>query len=73
MIAFWRVIQILERIIIMAATNSAAIAPVAAYNETTIARIGHHNDCLLASYTDFGTYNNYGCDKFSSYRSSSSI
>jgi hypothetical protein len=26
----------------MAATNSAAIAPVAAYNETTIARIGHH-------------------------------
>ncbi len=26
------------------------------------ARIGHHNDCLLANYTDVGTYNNYSTD-----------
>lgn len=44
----------------MAPTTSAAVAPSEAYNGTAIARIGHHNDCLLASYTDFGTYNNYG-------------
>jgi hypothetical protein len=26
------------------------------------ARIGHHNDCLLADYTDVGTFNNYSTD-----------
>ena len=27
-------------------------------NTTSINRLGHHNDCFLASATDFGTYNN---------------
>lgn len=29
-----------------------------AYQSTRIARLGHHNDCFLASPTDFGTYSN---------------
>lgn len=29
-----------------------------AYNGTTLARLGHHNDCFLASPDDFGTYEN---------------
>jgi hypothetical protein len=32
------------------------IAPAAAYNGSPLSRIGHHNDCFLASQTDFGTY-----------------
>lgn len=44
----------------LAGTNSAAISSSQAYDGSNISRIGHHNDCLLASYTDFGTYNNYG-------------
>ncbi len=43
-----------------APTTSAAVSSAQAYDETNISRIGHHNDCYLASYTDFGTYNNYG-------------
>jgi hypothetical protein len=29
-----------------------------AFNGSAVARIGHHNDCYLASSTDFGTYAN---------------
>nr|MBA2745577.1 DUF4832 domain-containing protein [Flavisolibacter sp.] len=29
-----------------------------AYNNSTLARIGHHNDCFLASSSDYGTYTN---------------
>lgn len=32
------------------------ITPTEAYNRSDVARIGHHNDCFLASETDFGTY-----------------
>lgn len=41
----------------------AAINPSLAYNGTPIARLGHHNDCFLASSTDFGTYLNITEDK----------
>ena len=34
-----------------------------AYTEQNIARIGHHNDCFLASVTDYGTYLNVEVDK----------
>jgi|TARA_B110000908_G_scaffold24605_1_gene28226 hypothetical protein len=30
-----------------------------AYNGTAIARIGHHNDCILANYDDYWTYNSF--------------
>lgn len=42
-----------------AGTNVAALSENQAYDGTAIARIGHHNDCYLASDTDFGTYNSY--------------
>ncbi len=32
------------------------ILPEEAFTGTGIARLGHHNDCFLASETDFGTY-----------------
>ena len=38
--------------------STSALTESQAYNGTNIARIGHHNDCFLASSTDFGTYNN---------------
>ena len=38
--------------------TTTALAQSQAFNGTNIARTGHHNDCFLASSTDFGTYNN---------------
>ncbi len=38
---------------------SAAIA----YTSEKIARVGHHNDCFLASADDYGTYTNVQADK----------
>ncbi|HQB27540.1 MAG TPA: DUF4832 domain-containing protein [Paludibacter sp.] len=34
-----------------------------AFKETDISRVGHHNDCFLASLTDYGTYTNPTEDK----------
>lgn len=39
-------------------TTTTALTQNQAFSGTNIARIGHHNDCFLASSTDFGTYNN---------------
>lgn len=36
----------------------APLGNVEAFNGTAVSRIGHHNDCFLASSTDFGTYVN---------------
>ncbi len=47
---------------INAPTNSAPITVGQAHNGSDIARIGFHNDCLLASADDFGTYFDYGND-----------
>lgn len=41
----------------MAGTTSP-IAATQAYNGSTNSRLAHHNDCFLASSTDFGTYSN---------------
>ncbi len=41
------------------AASSPPITPGQAHNGSDIARIGIHNDCLLASADDFGTYANY--------------
>lgn len=45
-----------------APTSSAPLTAVEAYAGTDKARLGFHNDCLLASPADFGTYSNYGND-----------
>lgn len=36
--------------------TTGALTSVTAYRDTLAARIGHHNDCFLASPDDFGTY-----------------
>lgn len=36
--------------------GTTALTAAQAYNGSANARIGHHNDCFLASATDFGTY-----------------
>jgi hypothetical protein len=36
----------------------APLGNAEAFNGTSVSRIGHHNDCFLASSTDFGTYTN---------------
>jgi hypothetical protein len=36
--------------------STAALPPSQAHNGTALARLGHHNDCFLASPDDFGTY-----------------
>ena len=43
-----------------APTDTAALTLAEAYSGSDKARIGFHNDCFLASDTDFGTYNDYG-------------
>ncbi len=40
-----------------------AITAEEAYQDTPIARIAHHNDCFLASTTDYGTYQNVDLEK----------
>lgn len=35
-----------------------ALTTTQAFSESSLARIGHHNDCFLASSSDFGTYDN---------------
>lgn len=44
-------------------TSGNALIPAMAYNGTKVARVGHHNDCFLASVNDYGTYNNIEADK----------
>ena len=38
--------------------STTALTQSQAYNNSNIARVGHHNDCFLASPDDFGTYSN---------------
>ncbi|TDW21778.1 uncharacterized protein DUF4874 [Kribbella kalugense] len=38
--------------------STSAVQPSDAYNGSALPRIGHHNDCFLASPDDFGTYEN---------------
>lgn len=38
--------------------SPTAITSTQAFTQTNSARIAHHNDCFLASSTDFGTYDN---------------
>jgi hypothetical protein len=45
-----------------ASTGVAPLTPAMAFTGSNVARIGFHNDCYLASSTDFGTFsdNDYG-------------
>lgn len=45
---------------INAPTNAAPLIESEAFQGTAKARLGFHNDCLLASPDDWGTYQNYG-------------
>jgi hypothetical protein len=38
--------------------STTPVQPGDAYNGSSLSRIGHHNDCFLASADDFGTYEN---------------
>ncbi|MEV8376124.1 DUF4832 domain-containing protein [Kribbella sp. NPDC056861] len=38
--------------------STATVTSGQAYNGSTLSRLGHHNDCFLASPDDFGTYEN---------------
>ncbi|MEA1876188.1 MAG: DUF4832 domain-containing protein [Bacteroidota bacterium] len=44
-------------------TNEDAVNSGSAFSGAKASRIGHHNDCFLASSTDYGTYNNIESDK----------
>jgi hypothetical protein len=54
--------QLKQRIVygITAPVSSAALTAEEAFSGTDKSRIGFHNDCLLASSDDFGTYEDYG-------------
>jgi len=39
-------------------STTTALNQAQAYNGSALSRLGHHNDCFLASSTDFGTYSN---------------
>lgn len=43
--------------------RTVPIAPSEAYTSLPVARIGHHNDCFLASVDDYGTYIDVVADK----------
>ena len=43
--------------------TGGALPPANAFDGSDRARTGHHNDCFLASDTDFGTYDNVSEDK----------
>jgi len=38
--------------------STTPVQPGDAYTGSTLSRVGHHNDCFLASADDFGTYEN---------------
>ena len=44
-------------------SSSTPLNSSEAFSGTDIARSAHHNDCFLASSTDFGTYTNVSADK----------
>ena len=43
--------------------RSAPLTEDEAFSMSEIARVGHHNDCFLASSTDYGTYRDPATDK----------
>lgn len=42
---------------------NTAMTDEVGYSDQDIARVGHHNDCFMASYDDYGTYDNPETDK----------
>ena len=56
-----------------ALTSSAALTSTEAYSGSKKSRIAFHNDCYLASDTDFGTYNDYGNSATSSFADTAAL
>ena len=56
--------QIKQRFVygVDAPTTAAPLTAAEAYAGTDKSRIGFHNDCFMASFSDFGTYVDYGND-----------
>ncbi|NPA60138.1 MAG: DUF4832 domain-containing protein [Epsilonproteobacteria bacterium] len=48
-------------------TSKAEITKEIAYTQDMKAKLGHHNDCLLSSSTDYGTYESADIDFWKSY------
>ncbi len=44
-------------------TADDALTESEAFNGSKVARVGHHNDCFLASSNDYGTYGNLALEK----------
>ena len=57
-----RMIQVRTPKIKRTMSGTTALTPAQAYNGSAQARVGHHNDCFLASPDDFGTYENTAVD-----------
>jgi hypothetical protein len=51
-----RAVQIRTPMYKDAALPGGPLSPLEAFNGSNRARVGHHNDCFLASSSDFGTY-----------------
>lgn len=47
--------------------HSVDVSDLNAFDGTELTRTGHHNDCFLASDTDFGTYSDGNIDAEKSY------
>jgi len=43
--------------------TSVPVSSAIAYTSEKLARVGHHNDCFMASTDDYGTYSNVEADK----------
>lgn len=48
---------------IMSADDYVPVSEEEAFTNTPIARIGHHNDCFVASSSDYGTYQDSAVEK----------
>jgi hypothetical protein len=44
-------------------STTAPVSSTIAYTADNLARVGHHNDCFMASADDYGTYSNVVADK----------
>ncbi|HSD15607.1 MAG TPA: DUF4832 domain-containing protein [Flavobacterium sp.] len=53
-----RMVQIRTPKLKMQMYSSTALSSGQAYNNSNVSRLGHHNDCFLASSSDYGTYTN---------------
>jgi hypothetical protein len=51
-----RTMQSKQKLLGVPASAASAVTAAEAYTDSAIARVGHHNDCLLAAPDDWGTF-----------------